>query len=255
MKKFKKVLGFVMMFACVLAVALVANPSKQVSAITTDDMAAAKVIKHIGVDTADGATIGAANIENAKYTYYQILVPRKMDVTISVSGLYNFSQRMFIKLYGQDGICVRSNDESKKNWVADGDWYSVDKFKKRLKAGTYYIEVMEYFTDAGMKYTVEANGVIAKKSTRITNVEKKRSGVSKVYWTKITDIQGYEIYRSNKKNGRYERVKTIADINKTSWKDTGLEAGKTYYYKVRGYSGNGVKRVFTKFSSPVKVKV
>lgn len=58
-----------------------------------------------------------------------------------------------------------------------------------------------------------------------------------VKWCKITDVSGYEIWRSSSKEGTYEKVRT-AGSSVSSCKDSGLEAGKTYYYKVRAYNGS-----------------
>lgn len=51
-------------------------------------------------------------------------------------------------------------------------------------------------------------------------------------WKKITGATGYKIYRSTSKDGTYKAVKTISSGSTTSYKNTGLTAGKTYYYKI-----------------------
>lgn len=58
----------------------------------------------------------------------------------------------------------------------------------------------------------------------------------KVKWNKIDGVSGYQIYRADSKDGTYRKIKT-AGSGTSSYKDTGLEAGKRYYYKVRAYSG------------------
>ena len=49
-------------------------------------------------------------------------------------------------------------------------------------------------------------------------------------WNQIPDASGYEIYRSE--GGSYVKIKTVSG---TSFKNTGLETGKSYSYKVRAY--------------------
>ena len=60
-----------------------------------------------------------------------------------------------------------------------------------------------------------------------------------VKWNKISGVSGYQIYRASSKNGSYKRVKTVGS-GTTSFKNKGLTAGKTYYYKVRAYNGSTV---------------
>lgn len=57
---------------------------------------------------------------------------------------------------------------------------------------------------------------------------------AKLSWTKLQNISGYQIYPTSK-NGTYKLIKTISSASTTSYKDTGLNKTKTYYYKVRGY--------------------
>ena len=54
---------------------------------------------------------------------------------------------------------------------------------------------------------------------------------------------GYEIFRKEVGGKRFERVKVIDELYLYSpyWKDTAVEAGKYYYYKVRCYRKSGKK--------------
>lgn len=58
-----------------------------------------------------------------------------------------------------------------------------------------------------------------------------------VKWNKITGVSGYQIYRAEKKNGTYKKVKTVS-AGTLSCKDKNLKAGRKYYYRVRAYKGN-----------------
>ena len=57
----------------------------------------------------------------------------------------------------------------------------------------------------------------------------------KVKWNKIDGVSGYQIYRADSKDGTYRKIKT-AGSGTSSYKDTGLEAGKRYYYKAVSYT-------------------
>lgn len=76
---------------------------------------------------------------------------------------------------------------------------------------------------------------------------KKRTVTIK--WTKNEDASGYQISRSTKKKGKYKVVKTLKKASATSWKNTGLKKGKTYYYKVRTYRTVAGKKVYSSYSA------
>ncbi len=75
-----------------------------------------------------------------------------------------------------------------------------------------------------------------------------------VKWNRIFGVSGYQVYRATSKNGTYKRVKTVGSTT-TSFQNTKLKSGKTYYYKVRAYKGS-IYYPFSSISSkalPVKV--
>lgn len=55
-------------------------------------------------------------------------------------------------------------------------------------------------------------------------------------WTAVNGADGYNIYRSESENGSYARI-NLSPVTALSHKDTGLDAGKTYYYKVTAVKG------------------
>ena len=57
----------------------------------------------------------------------------------------------------------------------------------------------------------------------------------KLLWDKIPGISTYEIYRSTSKSGTYEKIITTEN---TSYTDSKLASGKTYYYKVKAVGGD-----------------
>ncbi len=77
----------------------------------------------------------------------------------------------------------------------------------------------------------------------------------KVQWSSIKHTDGYQIYRSTKKKSGYKLIKTITNKRKGSYVDKTVKKGKTYYYKVRGYTKVGNKKYGGEFSKAAKVKV
>ena len=60
-------------------------------------------------------------------------------------------------------------------------------------------------------------------------------------WLANTDkgLGGYKIYRSLALEGEYEKIQQVGKV--TSWTDTGLTNGTTYYYKISAYSVVGLE--------------
>lgn len=112
--------------------------------------------------------------------------------------------------------------------------YYDDKSVKENK--TYYYKIQAYNKNNGVKgysgYGSAANGKTVKK-TSITRIVSTSSTKQTISWKKVDGANGYVIYRSTSKDGKYEKIKTITSRNTTSYKDTGLKAGTKYYYKVR----------------------
>ncbi|MBQ3061556.1 MAG: fibronectin type III domain-containing protein [Lachnospiraceae bacterium] len=65
-------------------------------------------------------------------------------------------------------------------------------------------------------------------------------------WDKCVGVTGYEVYRSTSKTGTYTKVGTVSA---TSFKNTGLKKGTTYYYKVRAYKTVGSTKLYGAYSS------
>lgn len=74
-------------------------------------------------------------------------------------------------------------------------------------------------------------------------------------WKKISGADGYRVYRSTTKNGTYKMIKSISGSKNTSYKNTGLTVGKTYYYKVRAYENTKSGRRYGTYSTVKSVKL
>lgn len=67
----------------------------------------------------------------------------------------------------------------------------------------------------------------------------------KITWKEAESAYGYKIYRSTSKYGYYN---DIATTSTTSYIDTNVLTGKTYYYKVRAYSYVDTSRIYGTYS-------
>ena len=69
----------------------------------------------------------------------------------------------------------------------------------------------------------------------------------KLSWDAVSGAGGYEVYRATSKTGKFQKVSAIA-AEKTSYINTGLTCGKTYWYKLRAYQLKSGKKVYSKYS-------
>lgn len=95
-------------------------------------------------------------------------------------------------------------------------------------------------------------GAPALKKPVINSISQTILGVY-VKWAKDTNADGYVVYRSTSKNGKYSKIATVSGL--TSFWDFTVANNKTYYYKVVSYQGSGKTRVYSKESAPVSIKV
>lgn len=106
------------------------------------------------------------------------------------------------------------------------------------------------------KITVKANGVTTTVQVKVVPTAPKVNAVSsvnyntlKIQWKKVSGTDGYVLYRSTSKNGKYTKVATIKGAKTLSYKNTKLTTGKTYYYKIRAYQTVKKSKVYGRYSS------
>jgi len=125
-----------------------------------------------------------------------------------------------------------------------------------LKAGTaYYYKVRVYKVIGTATYygpfSAIKTGVtlLAKPATPTTAALGSTS--VKVSWGAVTGATGYQLYRATSASGSYTR---ITSDTATVYTNSGLTAGKAYYYKVRVFKVIGTKTYYSQFSA-VKICV
>lgn len=127
-----------------------------------------------------------------------------------------------------------------------------------VKTGkTYYYKIKTVVkTQNGEQTSGFSNVKSAKAVPAKTTLKAKASDAKnvKLTWSKVKGASGYEIYRSNSKDGKYSKVKTISKGSTTSYKNGKLKKSTTYYYKIRAYRKVNGKKVYGSYSSVVSVK-
>lgn len=136
-------------------------------------------------------------------------------------------------------LIVKPEDPTKNAYQFDG-WYS----------DPYYEHLWDFSTD-----TIKDNMILyvkwekeptPPKVPKQLSISSNKSDGIQLNWKADTDSDGYEVYRSNTKNGTFQLLDTVTDC---TYKDTDVHFGSTYYYKVRAYvtdkKGN---KIFGRFS-------
>lgn len=84
-------------------------------------------------------------------------------------------------------------------------------------------------------------------------VPKKKNGRAcvslNIKWKKENGADGYVIYRSTSRFGRYKAIKDIESDGVLAYNDSSVQEGRVYYYKVRAYQNKNEKKIFAKFAS------
>ncbi len=115
--------------------------------------------------------------------------------------------------------------------------------KKKIKAGTYYVEVKATWPNRTGKYTIELSnkGFKFDRTPLIMQVSAntKRTKIT-VTWDAVEGADGYIVYQYNKNAKKYKAVKTT---NKTKYTVTNLKTETEYKFKVSAYIKAGGKKV------------
>lgn len=73
----------------------------------------------------------------------------------------------------------------------------------------------------------------------------------RISWKPVGSPSGYEVYRASSASGAYSLA---GSATAASFEDTGLTAGRTYYYKVRAYTLSGAVKTFGAYSAVASAK-
>lgn len=163
------------------------------------------------------------------------------------------------KVSGAKGYII-SRSTKKDSGYSEIDTVSGEKTTSytddTVKAGkTYYYKVEAYNVNSGTKGYGGASDAVAGKTakcTKITSIISTNEKTLTIKWNKITGAYGYRIKRSTDEDGTYKVVKTIKSGNTTSYKDTSVKAGKTYYYTVETMVKTGDNICYSGDSAPME---
>ena len=147
---------------------------------------------------------------------------------------------------------LKPSTGEKINWESDDKEIATVNSKgivKTLRTGKAVIRAY-----AGDDLKAECVVYVKPSATKLNKVKKsykdgKYRAVS-LRWKKVSDIDGYEIYYSTKKNGKYKKATYTSYNDINIW----LKRRKTYYIKVRSYRYMDGKKFTGKWSNTIKYR-
>ncbi len=195
---------------------------------------------------------------SVSYAKPVLSIPSNVKV---VSASYNSNKITWNKVTGASGYEVmratsKTGTYKTVKTITSGSTLSYTNTS--LKTGsTYYYKVRAYRTVDGKKVYSRYSSIVSSKPVLNTPSITLTAGSKKatVKWSKVSGANGYEIYRTTSKTGKYSKVKTVIKSSTVSYTNSNLTKRKTYYYKVRAYRTINGKKVYSSYSTVKSVKV
>lgn len=81
---------------------------------------------------------------------------------------------------------------------------------------------------------------------------KQKGSHTTLSWQQITDVSGYVVYRSDKKDSGFEKIEVLG-ADAVKYVDKKSQRGKVYYYKMQAYKEKDGGYVYSEYSAVKKV--
>ncbi len=107
----------------------------------------------------------------------------------------------------------------------------------------------------------KVKSAVAAPAAPVVTLKKGKNNSVKIVWKKVKGttsggyVNGYVIYRSTTKDGKYATLKKISSGTTTSYTDKNLKIGETYYYKMRAYCKVNNKEIYGPYSDVCSQKI
>ncbi len=187
---------------------------------------------------------------------YAIPKLKKTTGAKAASAGYNSLKLTWKKVNGAKGYQVYRATSKNGTYSKVKTTTALSFTNTKLTTGkTYYYKVRAYKkvgskTRYGAFSTVTATYPAPAKTGEVKASSAGYDSI-KLTWSKAAGAKGYQVYRATSKSGKYTKVKTTTSL---SYTNTGLTAGKTYYYKVRAYTKVGDTTRYGAFSFVVSAQ-
>lgn len=168
----------------------------------------------------------------------------KRQISLSWSKISDADKYELRRSDSKNGVYRKISDQAKNAYLDKG-----------LKSkATYNYKVRAYRMEKGRKIYGPYSKVLTAKAQpeKIAKLTAK-AGKKKVKlsWSKVSGADRYELWRADKKNGPYYKVRVTI---KQNWTDTKVKAKKTYYYKARAYYLEKGKKIYGNYTPVKKVR-
>ena len=188
-------------------------------------------------------------VKEGESPWYPSFYERKLYVTTKLYTIkYNANGGALVGSstdYAGKGVKIRTLSSAKRSGYVFNGWYTAKKGGKKITSGS----------KLSKNTTLYAQWI--KRPGKVTGIKHKVSSKKvTLSWNKVTGADGYEIYMSLSKKGKYKK-QSICSNAKIKYTKKQLKNGKIYYFKIRSFKLNSLgKKIYSKnYSSIYKVKV
>ncbi len=168
----------------------------------------------------------------------------KRQISLSWSKISDADKYELRRSDSKNGVYKKISDKATNAYVDKG-----------LRSNAKYdYKVRAYRTENGRKlYGPYSKALTVKVKPETISKLTAKAGKKKVKlsWSKASGADKYELWRAEKKNGPYFKVRVTI---KQNWTDTKVKAKKTYYYKARAYYLEKGKKIYGSYTTVKKVR-
>jgi len=196
----------------------------------TSVIAAKPVLLVLGVPTNLSVTIPTSTSIKLSWTSVSGANGYEVFRSLSATGTYTWLANAFTTSYTNSGLTTGTT------------YYYKVKARNTTKSPTVY---SAYTT------VISAKPVLVLGIPTHLSVSIPTATSIKLSWTSVSGANGYEVFRSLSATGTYT---WLANAFTTSYTNSGLTTGTTYYYKVKARNTTKVPTVYSAYTSVISAK-
>lgn len=138
---------------------------------------------------------------------------------------------------------MRSGSDGFVEYITDNSWTDTSAVPgKRYSYRVRAYKQREYGAHLESQFSPAVTLLCQLKTPTVSAGNVSSSGNIRLSWKAVDGAVEYEVYRSGYRNGTYTKMFTTAN---TSYTNTGITPGYTYYYKVRAVAADGTVSEFS----------